>query len=200
MERLMYNRLLSFIKKHDVLYQKQYGFQSGKSTELAIDSLLGNVIETFEKKKNSICIFLDFAKAFDTVDHQILLKKLEHYGIRGHSLKWFESYLNERKQCVSIGNTISDVKTLTCGVPQGSILGPLLFLLYINDINKSSNLLKFLLFADDTCLSYSFKPNAKTETTINEELQKVTEWLVTNRLFLNVDKSNYLFFSLKKKR
>ena len=95
-----------------------------------------------------------FAKAFDTVNHQILLKKLHYYGIRGHAIKWFESYLSKRKQCVSIGNTNSEIGMLTCGVPQGSILGPLLFLLYINDITKSSNLLKFLLFADDTCFVF----------------------------------------------
>ena len=102
--------LLSFIKKHGILYQHQYGFQSGKSTELAIISMLGNVIESFEEKKNSICIFLDFAKAFATANHQILLKMLNYYGIRGHPLRWFESYLHERKQCVSIGNTNSNVE------------------------------------------------------------------------------------------
>ena len=110
MERLMYNRLLSFIKIHDILYHHQYGFQTGKSTELAINSLLGNVINAFEEKKKNICIFLDFAKAFDTVNHQILLKKLHYYGIRGHSLKWFESYLSERKQCVNIGSDNSDIE------------------------------------------------------------------------------------------
>ena len=200
MERLMYNRLLSFIKKHDILYEHQYGFQAGKSTELAINSLLGNITEAFEEKKRIICIFLDFSKAFDTVNHQILLKKLHYYGIRGHALKWFESYLSKRKQRVSIGDTNSEIGMLTCGVPQGNILGPLLFLLYINDITKSSNLLKFLLFADDTCLSYSFKPNENPESIINKELKKVTDWLVANRLSLNVDKSNYLIFSLIKKR
>ena len=196
----MYNRLLSFINKHDILYEHQYGFQAGKSNELAINSLLGNITEALEVKKNNICVFLDFAKAFDTVNHKILLKKLHYYGIRGHSLQWFESYLSERKQCVSIGNTNSDIGILACGVPQGSILGPLLFLLYINDITKSSNKLKFLLFADDTCLSCSYESNKNTESIINEELQKVTEWLVTNRLSLNVDKSNYLVFLFKNKR
>ena len=112
----------------------------------------------------------------------------------------FFHYLSERKQCVHIGNDNSDIGTLTCGVPQGSILGPLLFLLYIYDISKCSNLLKFLLFADDTCLSYSFETNTNTESVLNKELQKVTDWLVTNRLSLNVDKSKYLIFSLNNKR
>ena len=88
----MYNRLVSFVTKYDILYQHQYGFQSGKSTELAIDTLLSNIITSLENKKKSVCIFLDFAKAFDTVNHQILLQKLHHYGIRGLPLQWFESY------------------------------------------------------------------------------------------------------------
>ena len=125
---------------------------------------------------------------------------MHYYGIRRHTLKWFESYLSERKQCVHIGNDNSDIGTLTCGVPQGSILGPLLFLLYINDKTKCSNLLKFLLFADDTCLSYPFETTTNTESVLNKELQKVTDWLVTNRLSLNVDKSNYRIFSLSNKR
>ena len=120
---------MSFISKHNILYH-QYGFQLGKSTELAINHLLTNIIESFENKKKTICIFLDFAKAFDTVNHKILLRKLEYYGIRGMPLKWFESYLTNRKQCVSIGN----IESIKCGVPQGSILGPLLFLL--NDITE----------------------------------------------------------------
>ena len=166
---------------------------------MAINSLLGNITEAIEEKKKTNCIFLDFAKAFDTVNHQILLKKLHYYGIRGHALKWFESYLSERKQCVSIGNTKSEIGMLSCGVLQGSILGPLLFLLYINDITKSSNLLKFLLFADAIYLSYSIKPNENPKSIINEELQKVTDWLVANRLPLNVDKSHFLTNKQKRK-
>ena len=158
---------MSFICKHNILYHHQYGFQPGKSTELAINHLLANIIESFENKKKTICIFLDFAKAFDTVKHKILLRKLEYYGIRGMPLKWFESYLANRKQRVSIGNTESTPEVIKCVVPRGSILGPLLFLLYINDITKSSNIFKFLLFADDTCLSYSYEHNQSLDTVLN---------------------------------
>ena len=199
LERLMYNRLLSFITKHNILYQHQYGFQKSKSTELAVNTLLTDVIESLKNKKKSVCIFLDFAKAFDTVNHQILLKKLNHYGIKGIALKLFESYLANRKQCVSIGSVMSETDIIKCGVSQGSILGPLLFLIYINDITKSSNVLKFLLFADDTCLSFSYeKSNPETEQLLNEEMQKILDWLTTNKLALNVDKSNYLIFTTGK--
>ena len=96
---------MSFINKHNILYHHQYGSQPGKSTELATNHLLANITESLENKKKTMCIFLDFAKAFDTVNHKILLKKLEYYGIRGMSLKWFETYLVNRKQCINIGNT-----------------------------------------------------------------------------------------------
>ena len=147
-ERLLYNRLVSFVTKYDILYQHQYGFQSGKSTELAIDTLLSNIITSLENKKKSGFIFLDFAKAFDTVNHQILLQKLHHYGIRGLPLQWFEIYLSNGKQCVGIDDTISEIKTIKCGVPQGSILGPLLILLYINDITNRSTFFFFFFYKD----------------------------------------------------
>ena len=198
-EKLMYNRLSSFILKNKILFPMQYGFQEDKSTELAINALLNKVTEALDNKMKSYSVFLDFAKAFDTVNHNILLKKLEYYGIRGSSLEWFESYLTNRKQCVKIGNTHSDTLTVKCGVPQGSILGPLLFLIYINDIVKSSNILQFTLFADDTCIFYSSKPNLNIENTLNNELMKVSDWLIANKLSLNVNKSSFLTFSSNKK-
>ena len=126
----------------------------------------------------SICIFLDLSKAFDTIDHNILLKKLEIYGITGTALKWFSSYLSCRTQFVSIGDAISKPSYIKCGAPQGSVLGPLLFIIYINDINKSSNLLKFILYADDHTNLFSAHENL--EILINQtncELIKVSAWL-----------------------
>ena len=163
-EKLMYKRLLSFVYKNKILYPLQYEFQEGKSTELAFNTLLNKITESLENKMRTYCVLLDFAKAFDTVNHKILLKKLEYYGIRGTSLQWFESYLTNRKQCVKIGDTHSQTDTIKCGVPQGSILGPLLFLIYINDIVNCSNILQFTLFADDTCIFYSSKPDPSIET------------------------------------
>ena len=138
--------MIDFINKHEILYNKQFGFQKKMSTEYAVNTVVTNIINCLEKKEQGFCIFLDFAKAFDTVNHEILIKKLEHYGIRGLALQWFKSYLSDRRQCTSIGDTLSDTDLIKCGVPQGSVLGPLLFLLYINDIINSSSLFKFILF------------------------------------------------------
>ena len=193
----MYNRLTPFFTKHKVLSPNQFGFQKNKSTELAVNEIINNIITTFENKESAYCIFLDFAKAFDTVNHDILLRKLEHYGMRGTPLNWLKSYLHNRLQYTEIDNTLSDPDSIKCGVPQGSILGPLLFLIYINDIMHASSTLKFYLFADDTTIFYSSKqtPNVQQQT-LNTELEKVNAWLNCNKLSLNVGKSCYLKFSL----
>ena len=117
---------------------------------MALLNIMDEISVEMNNRNYSIGIFLDLSKAFDTVDHNILLKKLEIYGIRGTALKWFSSYLSCRTQFVSIGDAISNPSNIKCDVPQGSVLEPLLFIIYINDINKSSNLLKFILYADDT--------------------------------------------------
>ena len=143
--------------------------------------------------------FLDFAKAFDTVNHDILLQKLNHYGIRGITLQLIKSYLTDREQCVQLNNITSDLELIKHGVPQGSILGPLFFLLYINDIANSSSLLTFYFFADDTTIFFSHKNTKVVEKIINDELVHVSNWLVANKLSLNVGKSNVLLFRGKNK-
>ena len=148
-------------------------------------------MSALEDKKIVCCILLDFAKAFDTVNHNILLKKLENFGIRGISLEWFKSYLNERKQLVKINNVKSSTPTIKCGVLQGSVLGPLLFLIYINDIQRVSELLNFHLFADDTSL-FSHREGQFIESIVNQELKQVNNWLSANKLSLNVSKSSLL--------
>ena len=127
------------------------------------------------KKKNH-------PKVVDTVNHEILLQKLKYYGIRNKALLWFTSYLTNRTQYTEIGDTLSEIGYIKCGVPQGSVLGPLLFLLYINYITESSNILNFFLFADDTTVFYSDKTNAETENILNNELHKVSDWLAANKL------------------
>ena len=133
-------------------------------------------------------------KTFDTVDHAILLQKLYHYGIRGIINDWFSSYLVSRSQVTEVDTYLSSKSQISYGVPQGSVLGPLLFLIYINDIHNSSDKLSFFLFADDTKLLYADKDLKSLEETVNNELLKVSEWLNANKLTLNAKKSNYVIF------
>ena len=194
----MHNRLVSFFDTNNTLNSSQYGFQKQKSTSHAILEMLSHVSDAKEMKSLSCCIFLDLAKAFDTINHNILLTKLHHYGIRGTMLNWFKSYLSNRKQSVSISQCLSPSLNMNCGVPQGSILGPLLFILYINDISNVSKIFKIIQFADDTCLFLSAKNKEDLERLCNQELVKISDWLTTNALSINVKKSNFLFFSNSK--
>ena len=145
-------------------------------------------------------VFLDFAKAFDTVNHQILLKKLEAYGIRGIPLKWFTSYLFNRQQYVSVNSVESSKQTMKCGIPQGSSLGPLLSLLYINDIINCSDQLNFRIFADDTNVFASSPSIRDLEKLMNEELAKIKEWCDLNKLSINIKKTNYMIVKSPKKK
>ena len=140
LEKLMYNRIISFLEKFSILYNNQFGFRSKHSTTQALLLLTDKIQRSIDKGMFCSGIFLDLCKAFDTVNHKILLTKLEYYGIRGVSNDWFASYLTNRRQFVSLNGINSDYQTITCGVPQGSVLGPLLFLLYINDMPKCSNI------------------------------------------------------------
>ena len=124
LEKLVNKQLVDFLEKNKILSNFQYGFQKNRSTSLAVVDVVSKITKTLENKKIPCCIFLDFAKAFDTIDHTILLKKLEHYGIRGVAKDWFQSYLNSRFQTVIIGNVTSTSKENKYGVPQGSVLGP----------------------------------------------------------------------------
>ena len=196
-EKLICKRISSFIQKYNILYSRQFGFQSGKSTEHALIDIQDQILKSLEKGETPCCIFLDFAKAFDTVNHSILLHKLNHYGIRGKALDVIESYLTDREQCVQINDATSDLDFIKHGVPQGSILGPLFFLLYINDIASCSPVLAFYLFADDTTIFFSHKDTKELEKIVNSELVHVTNWLIANKLSLNVGKSNLLLFRHK---
>ena len=198
---MMYNRLKAFLEKFGILHESQYGFREKRSTEHAILEIINQIQTNMERKLYTCGIFIDLQKAFDTVDHTILLKKLDHYSVRGIVNDWFTSYLTARKQITEIGPlNISKKAAVLSGVPQGSVLGPLLFLVYINDICNSCNQMKFYLFADDTNLLYADKNLKSLESTINDELCKLYDWLIENKLSLNIKKSNYVIFRKDKKR
>ena len=149
-----------------------------------------------DKKNHSIGIFIDLSKAFDIIDHVLLCQKLEYYGIRGIALDWFTNYLSNRKQFVNLNGKDSSLLTVLCGVPQGSILGPLLFLIYINDIVYTFEQTKFIIFADDTNLFYKHKNLNTLVSIINTELIKISSWFKLNKLSLNISKTNFIHFSL----
>ena len=194
-EKLMHNRLSNFLESNNSIYESQYGFRSGRSCEHALLNAQNLLLESLSKRQVSILLLIDFSKAFDLVEHEILLKKLEHYGIRGPAYKWLESYLSNRKQYVSINGAESTSLTVEHGVPQGSILGPLLFIIYINDIPEISESAKFILYADDANIIIT----ADTIEQASEQIQKLTknlvQWVNSNGLVFNLKKTKYMIFS-----
>ena len=193
-EKVMYKHLINFVDKNDILYKYQFGFRRQHSTNHAVITLVEKITNALDKGKVVVGCFLDLKKAFDTVNHRILISKLRKYGIRGHILQWFESYLKNRKQFVQIKNFKSQIKSPTCGVPQGSILGPLLFILYINDLANVSDVLFPILFADDTSVYIEADKESDLIKTLNEELAKLNIWLNANKLTINIAKSHYMVF------
>ena len=196
-ERCVYERLLNFITKCNIITQQQFGFQKGLSCSDAISKLLEYIYSAINEKKFVISVFLDLKKAYDTVNHEILLKKLEAYGIRGVTLDWFKSYLSNREQCVRIDDCKSEYRNIDIGVPQGSVLGGLLFLIYINDLPSVSDKLISVLFADDTCVSLSDIDYTNLINDFNTELIKLHSWLNSNRLSLNLAKTVAINFSTR---
>ena len=190
----MHQRIYKFVETHNILYPSQFGYRIKHSTSHVLINITEGIKHSIDNNKYGCGIFLDLKKAFDTVNHRILLEKLEHYGIRGVVLDWFKSYLENRKQYVTVNGHCAETLNITCGVPQGSVLGPLLFLIYINDLANVSKVLKFHLFADDTNIFDSSSCFEELQSTVIKELKKVSKWLQANRLALNIDKTNFTIF------
>ena len=195
LEKIMYTRLFDFVTKNDILSPHQYGFRPNRPTYMAINDLYCKITDDLDNKHYSLGIFLDLSKAFDTLNHDILLHKLNMYGILANS--WIQNYLSNRKQYVAYNNSTSTHNDIVCGVPQGSILGPLLFLLYINDLPLSSHSSHFIIFADDTNILFSHKDPIQLEKLINNELKKISNWFKENKLSFNIDKTNFMIFKNK---
>ena len=180
-EKCLHNRLHSYFNKYDILTRNQFGFKQNSSTSHAVKQLYDEFIDNLDETKSTYAVFLDLKKAFDTVNHQILLQKLEKYGVRGLPLQLLTSYISERIQYTVVNNHKSNIRSVTCGVPQGSTLGPLLFIIYINDLPLASNL-NTKLFADDAVLTLSNKCLKTLNTSVNCELGKIDDWIKINKL------------------
>ena len=196
-EKIIHKKVTVFFNKFNLFYPDQYGFQSKKSTTDAIIRFTDKCYDILNDKKSLISIYLDFSKAFDTIEHNLLCKKLECYGIRGSVNNWFRSYLTSRQQYVQINSIKSNNSQISCGVPQGSVLGPLLFLIYINDMHKCTQL-KLIHFADDTTAFMSHNDINTLALTINTELENIDKWICANKLSLNASKSSFSLFTNKK--
>ena len=198
LEKVVYKRLYSFLEKNQILYKNQFGFRKNHSTAMALLEVIDLCYQNFDNNNKVVGIYFDLQKAFDTVNHKILLHKLYNYGIRGVLYEWLKNYLTNRKQFTVVNNATSSIGNITCGVPQGSVLGPLLFLIYVNDISNAveGDLVK--LFADDTNL-FMFGQNLSVlESEANIVLKKMESWFVANKLSLNVDKTCYTILSKNK--
>ena len=202
LEKVIYKRTYQFLNQSNQFYNSQYGFRSHHSCEHAIAELVGNILKNKENGKTTISLFLDLSKAFDSLQHKTLLKKLEIYGIRGIALKWFTSYLENRMmsakcRTVMSNSELSQVYKTDFGTPQGSCLGPLLFIIFCNDLNLHLTYLSCIQFADDTTL-YGASTSVKLlQCEIEHDLKVITDWFKANKLTLNMDKTICVVFSPK---
>ena len=194
LERLVFNRCISFLDKHKILHNDQFGFRPKHSTNMAIIKLVDKIVQATNNDEITAGLFLDLSKAFDTIKHDILLDKMAHYGIRGLVLEWFKNYLSNRKQFVDYNSHTSELKSISSGMPQGSILGPLGFIIYVNDIPNSVPELSLILYADDTSAFTSHKDISELNNIMNDGLKKLNGWFQSNKLSLNTKKSNVMLF------
>ena len=200
LEKIMYHRVYTFLQVTGQIYSNQYGFRANHSCEHAVGQVIRTAVKGLENHQYVACVLLDLSKAFDTIDHEILLHKLELYGIRGQALSWFKSYLSNHKlrvKCRTVSDpreTMSDEHVVHHGTPQGLCLGPLIFLLFVNDLHLNLHDSDCIQFADDTTLVFRHQNLKYLRFCIESELLTIQDWLNANRLTLNVSKSSYLLF------
>ena len=201
LEKIVAKQLTGFLNSHNILYKHQYGFRHKHNTSQPVLHFTDKIFNALNQKQpeKTLSIFIDLKKAFDTVDHKILLKKMDHYGVRGTSNTWFTNYLSNREQFVSLEGVRSDKNKIVCGVPQGSVLGPLLFLIFINDLPNATDFLT-LLFADDTTFQLSSNNINILFEKCNSELEKAATWFKANKLTLNVKKTKFMLFEGKNQK
>ena len=202
LEKVIYSRTYKFLDATGQLYDGQYGFRSGHSCQSAISELVGTITKNMEEKKLTVGVFIDLSKAFDTLSHNILLKKLNIYGIRGITAQWFESYLSNRKMRIKcktnkFGTTYSTYHEMDYGTLQGSCLGPLLFLVFINDLPLNNDNGISLLFADDTTLLHSHHDIETLKRLVEKDVHKLMDWFRANKLTLNLSKTEVILFNSK---
>jgi len=185
LERVVNNQLHSYFSTSKIITPSRYGFHRSKGTLDALIDFTNNSLKALNDGKVVFGVPIDFSKAFDTLDHHILLAKLDGYGFSVQTVKWFKSYPCDRSQSLQLGNTVSEPYQITCGVPQGSILGPSLFVLYMNDLINKTGVFTPILFADDTNLFFVSRSLNDDLPTLNKQLDKIADWCYSNNLTLN---------------
>lgn len=197
LERVVFDQLYEYLNNNNLINMYQSGFRPLYSTASALLNITDEWLKSFEEGRIVCAVMLDLKKAFDTVDFDLLMQKLRCYGIDEHALCWFKSYLHERSQFTTVNGVSSDFLPVQCGIPQGSILGPLLFILHINDLPVGLKHCKVSMYADDTILYFASKDCYELEKKVNEDLKYVKRWLVLNKLNLNTNKTEYMVLGTK---
>ena len=199
-EKIIHEQVDSFLRNHNIIYKYQSGFRTNHSTNSCLSYLSNKIQNSTEEGKFTGMILIDLQKAFDTIDHEILLLKMKYLGFAESTINWFRSYLEERTFLVDVNGVLSNPGNLTCGVPQGSILGPLLFLLYVNDMPQSVSC-DLLLYADDSCLVFTDKNFENIENNLNKNFNSLCKWFVDNKLSIHFgeDKTKSILFGTKRR-
>ena len=199
-EKVMHDQTMEYLTDNNILYKYQSGFHKNHSTDTSLSYLIDKILTGFDSGLLTGMILIDLQKAFDTINHDILLRKMASLGFSNHSIMWFQSYLSDRSFRVNIKNKYSSTAKIECGVPQGSILGPLLFLLYVNDMKQAVNCDLFL-YADDSCLVYQHNDVSKIEQNLNKNFSDICDWFVDNKLSIHFgeDKTKCIIYGTKQK-